>query len=124
VDPDRDLRASDADRDRVAEHLREHAGAGRLSVDELTERLDVVFAARTLGELNAPLADLPRAERTRPRPLFVGAPLLVVLATVLVMAWGLTAAGALWPICVLLGLWWLGPLRHRHRFANARRSSP
>jgi len=124
VDADRDLRASDADRDRVAEQLREHAGAGRLSVDELTERLDVVFAARTLGELSAPLADLPHAERARHRPLLIGAPLLAVLAAVLVMTLGLTGAGTFWPIWVLLGLWWFGPLRNRRRFANARRSLP
>jgi len=53
------LRASDADRERVAERLREHVGAGRLSMDELSERLETVFAARTLGELEPPLADLP-----------------------------------------------------------------
>src|SRR5207302_7912443 len=59
------LRASDADRERVAERLREHAGAGRLSMDELSERLETVFAARTLGELEPPLADLPSTERRR-----------------------------------------------------------
>jgi Domain of unknown function (DUF1707) len=38
VDSDHDLRASDADRDRVAAQLREHACTGRLSVDELGRR--------------------------------------------------------------------------------------
>ena len=125
ADADRDLRASDADRDRVAGCLREHAGAGRLTVDELAERLDAVFAARTLGELEPPLADLPRAEERDHHhhhlPLLAGAPLLV-LAALLVMAWALTGAGAFWPIWVLLGLWWFGPLRHRHRWAHGRRS--
>ena len=126
ADADRDLRASDADRDRVAGCLREHAGAGRLTVDELAERLDAVFAARTLGELEPPLADLPRAEERdhhhhHHHHLLAGAPLLV-LAALLVMAWALTGAGAFWPIWVLLGLWWFGPLRHRHRWAHGRRS--
>jgi hypothetical protein len=124
ADADRELRASDADRDRVAECLREHAGAGRLSVDELAERLDAVFAARTLGELEPPLADLPRAERDgyHRTPLFARAPLLLLVG-LLVMAWALTGAGAFWPIWVLLGLWWFGPLRHGHRWAHGRRSA-
>jgi uncharacterized protein DUF1707 len=121
ADADRDLRASDADRDRVAAQLREHAGMGRLSVDELGERLDVVFAARTLGELEPPLADLPRAQRDRHRSPIAGAPLLA-LAVLLVMAWALTGAGAFWPVWVLLGLWWFGPLGRRHRWARGRHS--
>jgi hypothetical protein len=47
------VRASDADRERVADQLREHAGAGRITPDELAERLDVVYAGRTIGELDA-----------------------------------------------------------------------
>jgi Domain of unknown function (DUF1707) len=123
ADADRDLRASDADRDRIAAQLREHAGAGRLSVDELAERLDVVFAARTLGELEPPLADLPRAERDprHHRSPIVATPLLA-LAVLLVMAWALTGAGAFWPVWVLLGLWWFGPLGRRHRWARGRHS--
>jgi len=53
------LRASDADRDRVADALREHYAAGRLSADELDERLTTALSARTLGELNQVLTDLP-----------------------------------------------------------------
>jgi hypothetical protein len=56
-----DLRASDADRERVAEVLRHAAGEGRLTVDELDERIDAAFAARTHGELEALTADLPAA---------------------------------------------------------------
>ena len=48
---DPDLRASDAEREHHAELLREHAAQGRLTVDELDERLDRVYAARTVGEL-------------------------------------------------------------------------
>src|SRR5688500_15404751 len=56
----RDLRAGDADRERAMEALREHTGAGRLTVEELDARLDRVASATTFGELDAVLADLPR----------------------------------------------------------------
>ena len=53
------IRASDADRDRTAEFLREHLAAGRLTQEEFSERLDKAYAAKTLGELDELLADLP-----------------------------------------------------------------
>jgi hypothetical protein len=53
------LRASDADRERTAQLLREHHAVGRLTAEEFNERLERVFAARTLGELDELLADLP-----------------------------------------------------------------
>jgi hypothetical protein len=46
-----DVLASDAERERVAERLRTAAGEGRLTTEELSERLGRVFAARTHGEL-------------------------------------------------------------------------
>jgi hypothetical protein len=55
------LRASDADRERVAERLREAAGDGRLTMDELDERLDLVYAAKTYAELAPITHDLPDA---------------------------------------------------------------
>jgi hypothetical protein len=54
-----DMRASDSDRERVAEALREAAAEGRLSLEELDERLDRVFAAKTYAELTPVTADLP-----------------------------------------------------------------
>ena len=54
------IRVGDADREAVAAQLREHYGDGRLTLDELNERLDRTFAARTYGELNAVTTDLPR----------------------------------------------------------------
>jgi len=53
-----ELRASDADRDRAVGQLREHSLAGRLTVEELDERSAAAFAAKTVGELDALLADL------------------------------------------------------------------
>jgi hypothetical protein len=57
------VRASDADRERVARILRDHAIAGRLTTEDLDKRSGRAFAARTLGELDALLADLPRGGR-------------------------------------------------------------
>jgi hypothetical protein len=54
-----DLRVSDADRERVAERLRDAAGEGRLTVEELDERVERAYAARTAGELSTLTADLP-----------------------------------------------------------------
>jgi hypothetical protein len=53
------IRASDADRDRTAALLREHLAAGRLTAEEFHERLDLAYGARTLGQLDELLADLP-----------------------------------------------------------------
>ena len=54
-----DLRISDADRERVAERLRDAAGEGRLTMEELDERLDGAYAARTGTDLAPLIADLP-----------------------------------------------------------------
>lgn len=53
------LRASDADRERVVEVLRQAAGDGRLSIDELDERISAVYAAKTYAELEPVIRDLP-----------------------------------------------------------------
>jgi hypothetical protein len=53
-----ELRASDADRERTADTLRRAAGVGRLEVDELDERLNAAYAARTRSELERLVADV------------------------------------------------------------------
>ena len=53
------VRASDEDRERVVALLRHHRTAGRLSVDELDQRIEQALAARTLGELATLTRDLP-----------------------------------------------------------------
>jgi hypothetical protein len=53
------MRASDDERQRVVTALEQHTGAGRLTLDEFAERVDVVAGARTLGELAAVVSDLP-----------------------------------------------------------------
>lgn len=53
------LRASHEDRDRVIETLRVAAGDGRLTAEELDQRLEAAFVARTYGDLAVLTADLP-----------------------------------------------------------------
>jgi hypothetical protein len=58
------MRASDADRDRVAEALREAYAEGRLDVEEHNERIELAYKAKTLGELSPLLSDLPQRHVT------------------------------------------------------------
>lgn len=60
--PPGDLRASDADRDRVLEELGEAFQAGRITAREFDERSGKALSARTGNELTALLADLPHGE--------------------------------------------------------------
>jgi hypothetical protein len=53
------IRVSDADREHVAARLREHFAEGRLSQDELDERLSAALGAKTAGDLRRVMADLP-----------------------------------------------------------------
>jgi hypothetical protein len=57
--PGEQMRASDEDRERTAALLREHHAVGRLTAEEFEDRLEGVFAARTHGDLDALVADLP-----------------------------------------------------------------
>jgi hypothetical protein len=64
------IRISDADRERVTARLRDHFAEGRLSRDELDERITAALAAKTFGDLRRIMADLPDplpvAPQTRP----------------------------------------------------------
>jgi hypothetical protein len=53
------MRVGDAERDAIAADLGEHYSAGRLTLDELHERLEAVFAAKTFGQLARIMSDLP-----------------------------------------------------------------
>lgn len=55
-----DLRIGDAERDATMTLLREHFAAGRLTLDELGERIDDALAAKTQSQIDALLFDLPR----------------------------------------------------------------
>jgi hypothetical protein len=86
------IRASDADRQHVVEALHQHTAAGRLSLDEFTERLDAAHRATTHGELAAITADLP-AETPARRGGTGGPPLVSGVVAVLVLAFLLGLAG-------------------------------
>ena len=62
-----ELRASDAERERVVTFLREHALLGRLNDEELEDRIGLAYASVTIGDLEQLIADLPRASR-QPAP--------------------------------------------------------
>ena len=66
-DPHPELRASDADRERTADLLRHAAGEGRLDVEELDERLDLAYAARTGSQLEALTLDVVPRGGTSPQ---------------------------------------------------------
>jgi hypothetical protein len=64
------MRASDADRERVLAMLRDAHSEGRLDLDDFYQRLDVVYQAKTYGELAVITRDLPPTvsrPATRPR---------------------------------------------------------
>ena len=115
--PADDLRASDAEREDVVADLRTHATEGRLTVEELEERLDRVHAARTRADLAAQLADLPRPARpARPRPdaraeLREHVRTYLFVMALLVAIWALTGMGYFWPVWPALG-WGIALLPH------------
>jgi hypothetical protein len=102
------LRAADSDRERAADRLRHAAGEGRLLTEELEERLGTVFSARTYGELDAVVADLPAPDddRRHKTPLWVKATMAVaimmaviaVLAVFALVFIGLAGAWLLWVV--------------------------
>jgi hypothetical protein len=63
VPPPHELRASDADRERIAQVLQDAHADGRLTLEELEERLGVLYSARTLGELAQLTGDLLPADQ-------------------------------------------------------------
>ncbi len=72
------MRIGDAERDTAASELGDHYAAGRLTLDELRERIGLVLSARTHGQLGRVMRDLPSARR-EPPPLAApaaGEPLL------------------------------------------------
>jgi hypothetical protein len=79
------VRASDADRQRVIDALQRHTAAGRLTLDEFSERVGSVFAAQTLQELAATTVDLPRehADERNSRHLMIAFAVAVLAIVIL-----------------------------------------
>ncbi|MEU7071960.1 DUF1707 domain-containing protein [Streptomyces narbonensis] len=71
ADPRGSLRASDADRDRIADILRDALAEGRIDPEEHSDRIDAVYRAKTVGELEPIVRDLPSARTRRgPDPVY------------------------------------------------------
>jgi hypothetical protein len=124
------MRASDADRDVVVAALSEHFQAGRLTTEEFDERTGRALTARTLGELDELMADLPAVHAAGPAPAAQPRgpryPLLAMVAAALValaivaFVLGVGAGSHRWdfwpviPIGLLIARRLAGP-RHGHR---------
>jgi hypothetical protein len=65
---DPNLRAGDADRERIADRLRTAHTQGRLDLDEFQQRLEHCYESRTFGELDQLVRDLPPEPEPPPRP--------------------------------------------------------
>lgn len=110
------IRASDADRERVVELLRQHSAEGRITSDEFDERMSAAYAAKTMGALAELTTDLPvdlaehsrkQAEVARARSQAGRAPLTrqmraaisswASLAVVLTVVWAVSGGGYYWP---------------------------
>jgi Domain of unknown function (DUF1707) len=112
------LRASDADREQIAERLRKAAAEGRLLTEELEHRLSGAFSARTYGELDELTADLPQdlVRRRRPSPALpiaavaIGMLLLMPLVVAVVVAAVVLLASmvAIWVLVAVVALWIFG----------------
>jgi uncharacterized protein DUF1707/2TM domain-containing protein len=122
------LRASDADREGFVQALRQHHVEGRLTTDELAERTQQAYAARTFGDLDALAADLPPIRPPAPppgRPASADLPprlrppgpsraaakaALVrsvlwfgMISVVLLVIWAMTGREYFWPVWPILG---------------------
>jgi hypothetical protein len=62
------MRISDADRDQVTARLREHYADGRLTAEELDERISATLNAKTVGDLRPIMGDLPEPAPFGPQP--------------------------------------------------------
>ena len=84
---DPSIRASDGERERVVAALQQHVGAGRLTLDEFSERSAAAYRARTTGDLAVLTGDLPELDpRVSTTVSRTSVPLVVVLAVLLATA--------------------------------------
>ena len=128
VGRDPDIRAADADRERVAERLRKGHAEGRLDLTEFQERLEQCYAAKTLGELHELVRDLPRqaeADERGSRGLlrtwpWRAAPLAPILIALIVVA-ALAGHHGFWLWIPLVFLLWRMTWWRRRRYVATRR---
>jgi Domain of unknown function (DUF1707) len=116
------VRASDAERERVAKLVSDAAGEGRLTLAEADERMNQIYAAKYRHELAEFVADLPGGDPgnevdTDPRPaparrftalpqrLRVHATVAAVLSVFLIVRWVASGVPFFWPAGPMLLLW-------------------
>jgi Domain of unknown function (DUF1707) len=150
---DPNIRASDADRDKTVILLREHLAAGRLTNEEFDERLEAALSAKTLGDLDRLMADLPGIDMYRlpdanltRRPMQADSRAAArrhadawraawgswfTVSLVLFVIWGLSGAGYPWPLwiagpwgVILLGRWISGSHSHGSRHIGPGQGGP
>jgi uncharacterized membrane protein YgcG len=122
------MRASDADREHVAERLRRAAIEGRLRTEELEQRLEAALSSRTYGELDAVIRDLPGRRlaappRSQARPVRNAALVAIIapavaVATAIAVLFVLTGVFAGWLLWILVGSFFIG--RRRHAIGRGR----
>jgi Domain of unknown function (DUF1707) len=117
------LRASDADRDKVLDRLRQACAEGRIVAHELEDRIARALRAETYGDLDAVVADLPRekaASKQRSRLIFryplLGAVVLAIgaVAIAVLAALAFVAAGLFIVLAMLVRGGPRGRRQHRH----------
>lgn len=108
------LRVSDQEREGAIEELREHTVAGRLSADELDQRVDAVYRAKTRADLDSLRADLPVSSAAAQRALSARRSHLrrrlvqessgaIIVSLICVAVWiAAGASGSFWPIWVII----------------------
>ena len=113
--PESPVRASDAERERVAKLVSDAAGEGRLTLAEAEERMNLIYATTYRHELDEFVADLPghRPEPAAPAGRFAGMPqrlrvhatVAAVLSVFLIVRWVASGVPFFWPAGPMLLLW-------------------
>lgn len=115
---DPNQRAADADREATSERLRRHHAEGRLDAEEFQERIDRCYQAKTVGELEQLVTDLPpeptSGGRFHPRRLLM-VPLVPIVITIVAISAVTSGHGD------HFGFWLLIPLFFLFRFCLWRR---
>ncbi|WP_410656507.1 DUF1707 domain-containing protein [Amycolatopsis sp. lyj-112] len=104
------LRAADTDRERVASLIQAAGGEGRLTLEEVEDRLSTVYATKYTDELDGLTSDLPRPAPKR-RPVAFGHPAVrihlavaVALSVLLIVRWTVSGVPFFWPA---MPMFWL-----------------
>jgi hypothetical protein len=124
------LRAADADRERVAKLVQAAGADGRLTLEEIEDRLGAVYAAKYTDELKVFTADLPaekapsvRFGQFRHPALRVHAVLAALLAVLFVVRWAVSDVPYFWPIAPMFWLAMSFFVHARIRGARLRRAA-